>query len=161
MKIRVRSAISGDEALIFEFIMKHAKEEKRDPNRITASVEKVRQHVFGDEPQCFVLIAEVNDKPVGFLLYFFVYAVYMGDFSMYIDQLFVDSAHRRKGVARRLLRHAAQIAKAKNCWSIISMMLKKSEAGHALYECYDAECLSRSEMVPIRITGDAFKKLLS
>ncbi len=51
-----------------------------------------------------------------------------------IENVVTHTAHRRKGIATQLLRHALQVAWSQNCYKVMLLTGSKSEAIHQFYE---------------------------
>jgi GNAT superfamily N-acetyltransferase len=65
---------------------------------------------FGTHPKFRVVIAEWDGKVVGYALFFEFYSSFQGRAGLFLDDLFVRPAFRKKGIGRALLAHVAGIA---------------------------------------------------
>ena len=68
-----------------------------------------------------VLIAEEDEKPVGFALYFHNFSTFVGKPGIYLEDLFVEPEMRGKGYGKALLVELAKIAKERNCGRLESV----------------------------------------
>ena len=79
--------------------------------------------MFGPKTFAEVLIARLNDLPVGFALFFHNYSTFLAKPGIYLEDVFVLPEHRGAGVGKALLRRVAQIAKERDCgrleWSVL------------------------------------------
>jgi GNAT superfamily N-acetyltransferase len=70
-----------------------------------------------------VLIAYLEDEPAGFALYFHNFSTFLGRPGIYLEDLFVEPAHRGKGIGKALLTEIAKIARERNCgrleWAVL------------------------------------------
>lgn len=119
---QIRKATAADSQLIFDLITKLAVFEKMEKEVVT-SVEELRQNIFVNN-YAEVLIAEEEDKPVGFALYFYNFSTFVGKPGLYLEDLFVEPDCRGKGYGKKLLVELSKIAKSKNCgrmeWSVLN-----------------------------------------
>lgn len=119
---QIRKATAADSLLIFDLITKLAVFEKMEKEVVT-SVEELRQNIFVSN-YAEVIIAEEEDKPVGFALYFYNFSTFVGKPGLYLEDLFVEPDCRGKGYGKKLLVELSKIAKSKNCgrmeWSVLN-----------------------------------------
>ncbi|HVT87753.1 MAG TPA: GNAT family N-acetyltransferase [Tepidisphaeraceae bacterium] len=120
--ISITTAIPDDISVILSFIRGLAEYEKLSHVCI-ATEDKLRETLFGEHPYAEVLIARLNNEPVGFALFFHNYSTFLARPGIYLEDLFVLPAHRNKGVGKALLVKLAQIARERNCgrleWSVL------------------------------------------
>jgi len=118
---QIRKANPEDTSIIFGLIKKLAVYEKLE-NDVITSVEELRENIFVKK-FAEVLIAEENEQPVGFALYFYNFSTFVGKPGLYLEDLFIEPEHRGKGYGKKLLIELAAIAKEKNCgrmeWSVL------------------------------------------
>ena len=118
---KIRKAIENDIPTIFELIKKLSVYEKLENEVITSEAE-LKKNIFGNN-FAKVLIAEENDKPVGFALYFYNFSTFVGKPGIYLEDLFVEPECRGKGYGKALLVELAKMAEAENCgrfeWSVL------------------------------------------
>jgi len=62
-----------------------------------------------------VLFLVVDEKEVGFALFFHNFSTFLGRAGIYLEDLFVLEEHRKKGYGRAILRKLAQIARERGC----------------------------------------------
>ena len=105
----IRKATEEDTSVIFSLIKQLAEYEKLSDAVIT-SEEELRHNIF-HEGLSKVLIAEENNVPIGFALYFITFLL-SWEKPDCIWRLFVEPVHREK-VMVKLLVALAQIAKEK------------------------------------------------
>ncbi|MDQ0475500.1 MULTISPECIES: GNAT family N-acetyltransferase [Chryseobacterium] len=119
---QIRKATEADTPIIFDLIKKLAVYEKMEDEVIT-SAEELKQNIFTHQFSK-VIIAEENDKPVGFALYFYNFSTFVGKPGLYLEDLFVEPEYRGKGYGKKLFIELAKIAKAENCgrmeWSVLN-----------------------------------------
>jgi GNAT superfamily N-acetyltransferase len=117
----IRKANPEDTATILHLITQLAIYEKLEHEVIT-TVEELRENIF-EKKYAEVLIAEENQKPVGFALFFHNFSTFVGKPGLYLEDLFVEPDCRGKGYGKALLVELAKIAKERNCgrmeWSVL------------------------------------------
>lgn len=119
---QIRKANESDSPIIFDLIKKLAVYEKMEDEVIT-SEEELKQNIFTHQFSK-VLIAEENNKPIGFALYFYNFSTFVGKPGLYLEDLFVEPEYRGKGYGKKLFVELAKIAKSENCgrmeWSVLN-----------------------------------------
>lgn len=107
--ITIRSATADDVPLILGFIRELARFEN-EPDAVKTTQEDLLRDGFGEQPRFEVLVAERNDKPVGFALFFATYSTWEGRPSLYLEDLFVVESARKYGVGRALMAKLAALS---------------------------------------------------
>jgi GNAT superfamily N-acetyltransferase len=74
---------------------------------VLASEEDWGRSGFGPRAKFHSLIAECGNAAIGFATYASVYLPDLGEDSLAVHQIYVDTAHRRQGVAKALLARIA------------------------------------------------------
>lgn len=117
----IRKATPEDTPTILHLITQLAIYEKLE-NEVITTVEELKTNIF-EKNYAEVLIAEENDKPIGFALYFHNFSTFVGKPGIYLEDLFVEPEMRGKGYGKALLVELAKIAKERNCgrleWSVL------------------------------------------
>jgi GNAT superfamily N-acetyltransferase len=116
--IQLRSANSNDIAVIYTFIHKKSEFDRSIgaySGNIQTSEAKIRQTIFSTHPFAYVLLAETCQDVVGFALYGFRYSSFLGQPSIWLDDLYVKENMRSKGAGTLLMRQLQQIAQENNC----------------------------------------------
>ena len=70
------------------------------------------------------LLAEIDGKPVGFAVWFYNFSTFRGRHGLFLEDIFVDPAHRGAGIGRAIFRFLAQRAIAQGCarmdWDVLN-----------------------------------------
>jgi GNAT superfamily N-acetyltransferase len=85
-------------------------------------------------PNNFVLVAEEEDKIVGFASFSVRDVIRYPKPIAELDELFIDQQHRKKGIGRQLMQTVEAKAKEKNCYRVYIESHYKHKEGHAFYE---------------------------
>lgn len=152
-KLVIRFAQSSDAKIILALIKELAEYEKLS-DRVIATEEKLERSIFGNEKFVEILLAEVNNKSVGYALFFKNYSTFLGKPGIYLEDLFVKPSYRGKGIGKALLSKIISIAKERNYgrveWSVLDWNLSAID----FYKKMGAEPLE--EWKVFRLTSDKF-----
>ncbi|UYL08031.1 GNAT family N-acetyltransferase [Bdellovibrio sp. SKB1291214] len=122
MSLQIRKADVADCELILDFIKGLADYEKLS-HEVVANPELLRENLFGPEPKAEVLIAEWDQQPAGFALFFHNFSTFLGRPGIYLEDLFVIPKFRAHGIGKGLLKRLAQLAVERKCgrleWSVL------------------------------------------
>lgn len=105
----IRHATSRDRDMIASFNVAMAKEtenKKLDPDIVRSGVAAL----IDNPDRGFYLVATHNDSPVACLLVTFEWSDWRNAMFWWIQSVYVDHAHRRQGVFRRLHAEVARLA---------------------------------------------------
>ena len=110
--VTIRAATEDDCRLILDFIRELARYEKA-PEAVVATEDQLHRHGFGEKPQFEAIIAELDGEPVGMALFHTRFSTWLGEPTLYLEDIFVREAARSHGVGRRLMARLAAIALAR------------------------------------------------
>jgi GNAT superfamily N-acetyltransferase len=155
-EVQIVEAKVGDVPTILWFIRKLAEYEKlADENHSTE--ELLREHLFGKRPGAETLLAKMGGEAVGFALFFSTFSTFEGRPGIWLEDLFVVTEHRRKGIGKQLLKRVAEIAVARNCARLEWSVLDWNEPALRVYRKIGA--VPMDEWTTQRLTGEALGKL--
>ena len=157
-RITVRRATETDLPLILQLIRELA-EYERLADHCVATIELLRQHIFGSRPIVEVRIGLLDDVAVGFTLFFHNFSTFLSRPGIYIEDIYVQPHARGKGVGKALLREVARLALERNCGRLEWSVLDWNEPSINFYKSMGA--VPMSEWTVFRVSGDALKKLES
>jgi GNAT superfamily N-acetyltransferase len=122
-KIKIRSAEIKDSKIILQLIKELSVYEKLS-HTVINSEESIKENLFGKKKYAEALIAEYENQPVGFALFFHNYSTFVGKPGIYLEDLFVQPEMRGKGVGKKLFLELIKLAKERNCgrveWSVLN-----------------------------------------
>ncbi|HET9679721.1 MAG TPA: GNAT family N-acetyltransferase [Gammaproteobacteria bacterium] len=136
----LRAANKQDTALILQFIEELADYEKMR-HEVVATQDQLQENLFGDQPQAEVIIAEWGGAPVGFALFFHNFSTFAGRRGLYLEDLYVRSEFRGKGIGKTLLIHLAVLAKQRDCARFEWAVLDWNQPARDFYENLGAQCV--------------------
>jgi GNAT superfamily N-acetyltransferase len=136
--VELRAGTIADVPVLLTFIRAMAAFEKLP---VTATEESLRAALFGEAPAAHTLLAFVNGHPVAYATYFFTFATMEGKRGLWLDDLFVDTAFRGKGIGQALMAYLADVAIQNQCGRFEWMVLDWNEAAIGFYERLGATVL--------------------
>ena len=107
---QIRPATKNDVPVIFSFIKKLADYERLS-HEVLASEKVLRETLFGRRRTAEVGIGYFKRQPVCFVLFFHNYSTFLGRPGIYIEDLYVDEAFRRRGFGKALHCQAGSLGK--------------------------------------------------
>lgn len=130
--LRIEEATEADVPMILNFIRELA-EYERGRDRVTVTEDILRTTLFGDRPYAKAIIAYDGDDAVAFAIYFFSYASFSGQPSLYIEDIFVRPAKRKLGMGREIFTFLARRASEHGCGRMEWSVLNWNESAIAFY----------------------------
>jgi GNAT superfamily N-acetyltransferase len=154
--LHIRRAIEDDVPLILSFIRELADYEQL-AHEVSASEPDLRTHLFGADRVVYAEIAFMGSEPAGFAVYFFSFSTFVGRPGLYLEDLYVRPAWRRRGIGRALLSRLAAIAVERGCGRMEWAVLDWNELALRVYRGIGARPMN--DWTVQRLTGDALKAL--
>jgi GNAT superfamily N-acetyltransferase len=156
--VRVRAARRDDISAIMGLIKALAAYEQLS-DAVTGDAATLAEHLFGEMPYAEVVVAEWEEKIVGFALFFTNYSTFLTQPGLYLEDLFVLSDYRGFGVGRALLGAVAAIAHQRGAGRLEWSVLDWNQNAIAFYEQMGAQVLPDWRIC--RVTGTAIAQLAS
>ncbi|WOX05746.1 GNAT family N-acetyltransferase [Microbulbifer pacificus] len=153
--IEIRQATIEDSALILRFVTELAIYEKAE-HEVLATEPDIRESLFGPDSTTYAVICNIDNKPVGFAVYFFNYSTWLGKHGLYLEDLYVSPEYRGAGAGKALLKHLAKIAVSRNCGRFEWSVLDWNEPAIRFYQSIGAK--SQDEWVGYRLAGNALEE---
>jgi GNAT superfamily N-acetyltransferase len=154
--LKIRRAEASDAALILTFIRALAEYEHLSQS-VVATEQDLLRDGFGAEPKFRCVIAEWDQAPVGFALYFYNYSTFQGRPGIFLEDLFVNPEFRGKGIGRALLVHLAQVAVRENCGRYVWQVLDWNTPSIEFYKSLGAKLMR--EWLTMRVEGPALENM--
>ncbi len=150
-----RSAERRDVPLILRYIRELARYEKLE-EEVVATEEILEEWLF-DKEKAEVIFAVVEGKEVGFALFFHNFSTFLGRAGIYLEDLYVEPAHRGQDIGTALLRELARIAVARGCGRLEWWCLDWNTPSIEFYRSLGAEAMD--DWTVYRISGETLSKL--
>src|SRR5437764_9399592 len=91
--LRIIPAEQKDIPLVLAFIRKLA-EYERLSHEVVADEDTLRNSLFGPRPAAEVVLAFIENEPVGFAVYFQTFSTFIGRPGFYLEALFIVHTYR-------------------------------------------------------------------
>ena len=108
---------------------------------VSTTEETLQAALFGDSPAAQTAIALVDGRPIAYVIYYFTFASTVGQRGLWVDDVFVDSAHRGKGIGEALMAYLADLAVQNGCARFEWAVLNWNEPAVRFYEQLGATIL--------------------
>jgi GNAT superfamily N-acetyltransferase len=120
--VTIRPALPSDIALIATLVKELADYERLAEQAI-ATPDDFAAALFGIPPKAHALIVEVDGQAAGFGVYFYNFSTFVGRAGIFIEDIFIRPAFRRRGLGRAVFLYLAEKAVAEGCgrmeWSVL------------------------------------------
>jgi GNAT superfamily N-acetyltransferase len=151
----LRSAEPRDVPAIVGLIRELAEFEKLT-HLLRVTPETLHPHLFGDKPVVEALVAEVQGEVAAFALFFTNFSTFLAKPGLYLEDLYVQPAHRSSGLGRALLQRLGQIAVERDYGRFEWSVLDWNENAIRFYESMGATLLPDWRIC--RVTGEALER---
>ena len=152
----IRSAMPGDSAEIARLIRELAEYEKL-AHMAVGTPEMIAAQLFGTRPAAEAFVAERGGRAVGFALFFTTFSTFLCQPGLYLEDLFVEPAHRGVGIGKALLARLAALAVERGCGRFEWRVLDWNTPSIRFYESLGAKLMPEWELV--RMTAPEFSAL--
>ena len=156
MSVTIRPAAPADAALVFALIGELAAYEKL-AHEAVATPDMIAQALFGPVPRVFCDIAEWHGEAAGFSLWFYSFSTFRGRHGIYLEDLFVRSQSRGKGLGKALLAHLARRCQREGLARLEWSVLDWNAPSIDFYKAQGAEVMDG--WTTCRVSGAALARL--
>jgi len=152
----IRAAGPDDVPVLLEFIQGLAEYEKRG-HEVTATVERLRESLFGERSVAEALLGLTDEEPVCFALFFHNFSTFLGRPGLYLEDLYVKPEFRGRGHGRAMISHLAALARERNCGRFEWSVLDWNKPAIGFYEKLGATV--QPDWRICRVSGEALERL--
>jgi GNAT superfamily N-acetyltransferase len=138
--MEIRAARPADVPAIAALIGELAAFEKL-PAPDAAAAERLTRDAFGEGPRLELWVAEIEGAVAAYAATFMAYSTFRALPSLYLEDLFVSSGFRRRGIATALLARLRAEGERRGCGRFEWMVLDWNEGAKALYAGVGARIL--------------------
>jgi GNAT superfamily N-acetyltransferase len=142
----IRPAAPGDVDELLRLIRDLAEYEKL-AHMAAGTPPLLHEALFGARPSCEAIVAELGGRSVGFALYFTTFSTFLCKPGVYLEDLFVEPAHRGAGIGKALLRSLAAIAIERDCGRFEWRVLDWNEPSIRFYRSLGATLMPEWQLV--------------
>jgi len=150
----LRPATPADVPAIVGLIRELAEFEKLT-HLCVVTPELLAPQLFGPRPAAEAVVAEADGRVVAFALFFTNFSTFLAKPGLYLEDLYVQPAHRGSGLGTALLKHLGALAVQRGCgrfeWSVLDWNVNAI----ALYEKMGATVMPEWRIC--RVTGPALQ----
>lgn len=154
--ILVRPAIPSDVDRLFASLLGIARH-VGEAHKVTSMPADLEKTMFAPRPALEGVVAEVDRQYAGMCLFFQSFSTWRGKPGVYVQDLWVEPAHRRQRVGERLLQHVAALTRTRGGVYMRLSVDRTNERAIGFYEGMGL-VLSAGEQVHAAY-DDAFRKL--
>jgi GNAT superfamily N-acetyltransferase len=153
--LEIRKATIEDSSLILKFVTELAIYEKAE-HEVEATKSDIQDSLFGSDSKTKAVICNIDNKPVGFAVYFFNYSTWLGKHGLYLEDLYVSAECRGSGAGKAMLKYLAKIALSNNCGRFEWSVLDWNEPAIQFYQSIGAK--PQNEWVGYRLSGRSLEE---
>ncbi len=92
-------------------------------HEVRATEADLEAALFGTPARAWALLADVAGTAVGFALWFYSFSTFTGRAGLYLEDIYVEPAHRGRGIGRAIFCYLAKRALAEGCarfeWAVL------------------------------------------
>ncbi len=154
--IHIKPALENDIPLIYSFIKEFA-DYIHQSHEVVATEEDLCEALFGPKRYAEIVIARLDDRPVGLAVFFHNFSTFLGKPGIYLEDLYIRSEFRKMGIGKALLEYLAKLAVERGCARFEWAVLDWNESAMEFYKRLGAVPLD--DMTVFRIAGESLKTL--
>lgn len=152
----LRDATPADVPTIARFVRALAEYEKLG-HEARGTEADFHAAIFGVPARAGCLIAEVDGAPAGMALYHWTFSTFLARHGRWLEDLWVEPAFRRRGIAKALFARLAKETLAEGGRRLAWSVLDWNTPAIATYDAMGAE--NMKEWITRRLAGDALRSL--
>jgi GNAT superfamily N-acetyltransferase len=151
------SQITRDEVPgLLELIRELAQFEKLE-HEMEATVDSLSNSLFGPNAVAGALIGRVNGEMAGYALHFFTFSSFVGRAGIWLEDLYVRPAFRRRGLGRSMIEAVARIGAERNCGRFEWTALDWNKNALDFYRKLGAQTMD--EWVLVRLNSEGLRRI--
>ena len=137
--IQFRFAVREDVPLILKFIRDLAVYENLSDKVVVT--EAILDDWLFDQKKAEVIFCELAGKPIGFTLFFYNFSTFLGQAGIFLEDLYIEPAHRGHGYGKAIFGKLAEIAIERGCGRLDWWCLNWNKPSIDFYESLGAKHL--------------------
>lgn len=154
--LNIRPATANDAALLKSLIAELA-EFERLSHEVIITEEDMRRDGYGAQPKFRALIAEWSGEPAGYAFIYTTYSTFKGSTGIFLEDLFVRTQFRSKGIGKALLAQVARIALEEKCYGVRWEVLDWNQPAIDFYQSLGAQF--RDPWRSVSLIGEPLQQL--
>lgn len=154
-KLVIRNVREDDISILLGLIKEIAEYEKMS-DQVIATEETLRESIFKNN-RANALILEIDNKEVGYCIYFYNFSTFIGRGGLYIEDIFIKKEYRGMGFGSEIFKFLAKKAKDEGLKRMEWSCLNWNEPSIKFYKSLGA--IPMDEWTVYRLTEDKINKL--
>jgi GNAT superfamily N-acetyltransferase len=130
---------------------------ERAPQECHLTAEQLHDVLFRSSPALFGHVATVDDEVVGYALWFLNFSTWRGTHGIYLEDLFVEPAHRGSGLGKAFLAELAEECVRRGYARLEWVVLEWLTPSIEFYKSLGAVPLDEWRL--FRLTGEPLRQL--
>jgi GNAT superfamily N-acetyltransferase len=135
MEIKIRRAVKEDCQSMMQLVNELALYEKA-PQEVTVDFDHFVESGFGKNPVWWAFVAEVDQRVIGFALYYIRYSTWKGQ-RLYLEDILVTESFRGKGIGKLIFDRLIEETKEKKLSGMVWQVLEWNQPAINFYKKYD------------------------
>lgn len=154
--ISIRPGVREDVEFVLANIRELAEFEKLS-HLFEGNADALTEHLFGAKPSCELLIGELDSKASAYALFFTTYSTFLTRPGIFLEDLFVVTSARGRGLGKALLVELAKLATSRGCGRLEWSVLDWNSRAIGFYDSLGASAVRG--WIPYRIDGAGLEAL--
>jgi GNAT superfamily N-acetyltransferase len=130
---------------------------ERLQHRFKITETELHAALFGTKFALDSVLAEVDGAAVGFAFWYFTFGTFSGRYTLFVEDIYIEPAHRGHGIGLALFRHMACIALERECINMSWTVLDWNAPAIEFYRRIGARPVRG--WIPQQLAGDALAAL--
>jgi GNAT superfamily N-acetyltransferase len=152
----LRPTTPADTAVLHRLMRDFADYEKL-AHRFKITEPELHAALFGPKPALESVLADSDGVTVGFALWYLTFGTFAGRYGLFVEDVYVEQAHRGHGIGLALFRHMAHIALERRCIEMTWNVLDWNAPAIEFYRRIGAKPVRG--WIPQQLSGDALTAL--
>jgi GNAT superfamily N-acetyltransferase len=118
----LRAAALADVPELHRLLRAFATYEKLE-HRFHITPAELQDGLFRAQPAIEAVLVESDGAMIGFAIWYFLFGTFSGRYGLFVEDIFVEQAHRGHGIGLALFRHMARVAQRRGCvqmlWEVL------------------------------------------
>ena len=153
----IRPLQEKDIEVLYEMICNLASHDGVDSATFPVTKEKLQKYGFGPNRYFLGEVAEIDEKVVGYALYYYTFSGYQGSPVLYINNLYVKPDYRGQGIGTQLLKRLAQYGVEHECCRIALDVFEWNETAFAFFKKFGGQL--KKDLILVRLEKEAMHQL--
>jgi GNAT superfamily N-acetyltransferase len=128
-------------------------------HEVEATVETLQHSLFGPQATAGALLARCDGETAGYAIYFFTFSSFLGRPGIWLEDVYVRPAFRRRGLGCALIQAVARVGAERNCGRYEWTALNWNHVALDFYRRLGARAMD--EWVLLRLDPDGLRRLAS